>query len=269
MQRYSGIRFVANEVEEENCGPIPSLDELLDVFTDLAGEDGESEGQVTSSFIQLKTIWRGIQKPLSAPPSSANVILQIKTVDGHFDPETHAATRSILHELDTLAQWLGIAQAGARWTGDADKTGDEATMRAKKRPMGGIVDSFLEGERGLKRLGYMNAQYDIEKMITTNKPCSFYLPCLLPAADVKNEGSAMGIDEEGSVTVDVFSTLSTRKDLDFTERFWKFCQGLTYLLAIAPRIADAQNQDELVDVLTAVIEELETGRLQPMVRVVT
>ncbi|RUP50336.1 hypothetical protein BC936DRAFT_139596 [Jimgerdemannia flammicorona] len=71
--------------------------------------------------------------------------------------------------------------------------------------------------------------------------------------DIKHEGSAMGVDDnDESVIVDAFSTLSTRKDLDFTERFWKFCQN-------------AQNQDDLIDALTAVIEELETGRLRPMI----
>ncbi|KAJ3186640.1 hypothetical protein HDU85_007460 [Gaertneriomyces sp. JEL0708] len=53
--------------------------------------------------------------------------------------------------------------------------------------------------------------------------------------------------------LDASTTLPERQDLDFAERFWKFTSGL------------ATSQADLLLSLTTVIEELETGRLQPLV----
>ncbi|KAJ3300411.1 hypothetical protein HK104_000925 [Borealophlyctis nickersoniae] len=71
---------------------------------------------------------------------------------------------------------------------------------------------------------------------------------------IKQEGPTVEMEEPVETAFDFIasSPLPARPDMDFTERFWKFAQG-------------AVNRADLVDALTAVIEELETGRLQPPV----
>ena len=50
----------------------------------------------------------------------------------------------------------------------------------------------------------------------------------------------------------LYSLLSSRGNLDFTERFWNFLQTPT-------------EKVDLIDAFTAVVEELETGRLVPFI----
>ncbi|TPX64768.1 hypothetical protein SpCBS45565_g05665 [Spizellomyces sp. 'palustris'] len=74
---------------------------------------------------------------------------------------------------------------------------------------------------------------------------------------IKDEGFVIGESSAESANttfdLDASSALPPRPDLDFPERFWKFTHEV------------AMNRNDLAIALTAVIEELETGRLQPMV----
>ncbi|KAJ3050274.1 hypothetical protein HK097_008762 [Rhizophlyctis rosea] len=84
---------------------------------------------------------------------------------------------------------------------------------------------------------------------------------------IKQEGATAGHDGTKDASVpgangvgntsasfdfEAASVLPVRSDLDFTERFWRFLQA-------------AKNKEDMIDALTAVVEELETGRLQPVV----
>jgi len=58
--------------------------------------------------------------------------------------------------------------------------------------------------------------------------------------------------EENLKNLNISSILTPRKNLDFTDKLWKF-------------LINASSSDDLNDAWTAVLEELETFRLQPMV----
>ena len=68
--------------------------------------------------------------------------------------------------------------------------------------------------------------------------------------ELKAEGFTMDVSDDGNH--DVFQALPKRSDLDAMDRFWRFCQS-------------ANSKEQLADNLTALIEELETGRLLPIV----
>ncbi|KAL1923722.1 uncharacterized protein VTP21DRAFT_8702 [Calcarisporiella thermophila] len=215
-----------SEKEHTEYGPIPTLDELLDEYADLTGEQNENcVGQVfarydilsgtmpnsennqdaTSSSIQLEVTWQGMPKPLATPPSSSDSALHIRCV--HGDPE-NIASLPWLEELIRLNEWQELTMAGKRWE-RADN--DVVQMR----PVDERIDTFLN--------------------------------------DIKDLGGAVEEDEPMMpARVDTFTTLPARKGLDFTEKLWKLC-------------LDAVDQDDLVETLTAVVEEVESGNLQPLI----
>ncbi|KAI8820513.1 uncharacterized protein EV422DRAFT_73718 [Fimicolochytrium jonesii] len=75
--------------------------------------------------------------------------------------------------------------------------------------------------------------------------------------DIKEEGfTARATSSDSNDTtfdLDASQTLPPRQDLDFAERFWLFTQGTTTC------------REDILMALNVLIEELETGKLQPMV----
>ncbi|KAJ3413021.1 aspartate--tRNA ligase dps1 [Chytridiales sp. JEL 0842] len=145
----------------------------------------------------------------------------IRSAGGNHDPANHSKTRQLNEELQYLSKWdrlrCGHGDPEADWP-IAAHDGSAALT-----PLVDQVDDFLDRikEEGCNLIG--------------DEPSSF-----------GNSSSGLTAD------VDPLGKLTARLDLDFTERFWKFCLGATSL-------------EDLSEVVQIVADDLLTGKLQPMV----
>ncbi|KAI9014825.1 hypothetical protein BC832DRAFT_170625 [Gaertneriomyces semiglobifer] len=231
----------------EDCNDVLNVDNASDYCLRVyAKYDILSESlfklkpNAAGNSIVMEVSWKGCQSTLSSPPPSAQAILRIRSVCGEHDPENHLATASLRKELMKLVEWDQIRQRDC-WPPETEQSQGLAADR---------VDDWVRG--------------------TITLHWSFFFVCIIDhftiqilTEAIKDEGFNMTEQQSlpasnssmSSVTfdLDASTTLPERQDLDFAERFWKFTSGL------------ATSQADLLLSLTTVIEELETGRLQPLV----
>lgn len=180
----------------------------------------------SSSTITMEVTFEGLHEPLCPPPSSSNVVLKIRACPGTQDPENHTATSHLLKELKKLEVWDQI-----RRTGEWVPEGGSSSNNGKEAPLSTRVDAFLE-----------NIKLEGGSCVVETSQDGHNL-------DTRGGHGGAGAN---MVDLDSLDTLPERKDMDFVERVWKFVQAAHHL-------------EDLTDALTGIIEELETGRLLPMV----
>ncbi|KAJ3041505.1 hypothetical protein HDV00_009301 [Rhizophlyctis rosea] len=232
--------------EETSCGELPKFENVVEEYLEDCETD-EVDGLVCSaiatydilsdnlfkttsgptSCISMEVSWRGTQEILSSPPQSAQITVRIRAVFGGRDPENHIPTSILRAELATLMEWDAIRLGGKEWSDRADTGAGVGTT------LSGTVDAFLQPP--LSEIKEDGAMMDDRQKDATSA-----------GAPNGNGNTSTSFDFEAA------SVLPVRSDLDFTEKLWSFLQG-------------AVNQDDITDALTAVVEELETSRLQPVI----
>ncbi|OAJ39771.1 hypothetical protein BDEG_23593 [Batrachochytrium dendrobatidis JEL423] len=127
--------------------------------------------------------------------------------------------------LQTLTTWNRIRQEDPQWTSCVVDSNTDKTQNKPNLPLSNLVDEFLSETK-------------------TN------LEVLQDAKQNKFEFEETGSDSTESSGG--FNPLKRRQVFDFAEQVWVFCQQGTL-------------RADITDALTAIIEELETGRLLPRV----
>ncbi|KAK9762375.1 hypothetical protein K7432_011938 [Basidiobolus ranarum] len=223
------VNFLLYQIKDGGCvakskedakAPIPTLEELVEDFQDLVGST-------------------------SHEPSESRAFSRYEILSGSVSKESQ--TSSVTMEV----AWDGMAKMLS-----APPTSALVTLLVKS------VDGNLDYENHIATQPLLN---ELNQLIAWYDCCSQGIPW---ESKVRKQGIASGIDDflddvinEGGMAISeettgvesgMFNTLPVRKDLDFTEKLWKYCQ-------------EAVDADEIIDCLTATIEELETGKLQPLV----
>ncbi|CAG8474402.1 6956_t:CDS:10 [Paraglomus brasilianum] len=204
-----------SSVQGEEFKSIPSLDQLLERYRDAMGQEKNSletlSGQVFAKYhLDLTLGKKDLKESLST------ITLEICWQDIHqplSPPPSLAAVSLPTYGLLVELTRL-IKWYLAAFSGDDWGTNVTESMDETVNGIAQTVRVFLE--------------------------------------DVRFEGSVSNIGDETTTSFMSFqnSSLMQRKDLDFTEKLWNFCQG-------------AKNHTDLVAALAVVFEELEAGKLQP------
>ncbi|KAJ3086633.1 hypothetical protein HK102_012793, partial [Quaeritorhiza haematococci] len=287
--------FTADTEDEE--GNMPTMDDLLDIYDECAPNDVEfpnpsitsryeilSEhafkmgGNAPASFILMEVSWQGAYKVLGNPPSSANIELRICNVHGQLDPYNHTPTYNLRTELETLIDWNAIQNEGASQKDGKKGTTDGATVdgngpakgvrrRRRKGRAHGVDESgrlrFDGWDAGEMRDGQVEGEGGEENgngeegmMKEEVEPLDIRIERFLQ--EIENEGGSIRVEDDrgmaqmDSLDLDSLNALPGRQDLDFTERLWMFVQ-------------DVDTEEDLKQVIKAVIRRLENGTLQPLI----
>ncbi|ORX89575.1 hypothetical protein K493DRAFT_305653 [Basidiobolus meristosporus CBS 931.73] len=237
---YSGIEAVVNgsqvnflqyqlkdeetvaRSKEDAKSPIPTLEETVEDFQDLVGSPSHepSEGR---AYARYEILGESMSK--EAPGQISSVVMEAAwegMVSMLSPPPTSALVTLLVKSVD----------------GNLDYENHLSTQPLL-RELNQLVDWYdccTQGVAWESKVRRKGIAADIDDFLD----------------DIKNEGGIAISEETTAVEAGMFNSLPVRKDLDFTEKLWKYCQ-------------DAINTDEIVDCLTATIDELETGKLQPLV----
>ncbi|CAG8540654.1 1847_t:CDS:10 [Paraglomus occultum] len=220
-----------SSVQGEECLSIPSLDVLLERYREAMGQEKNSletlSGQVFAKYRLDLTLGK---KAFKESPSTITLEICWQDIHQPLSPPPSLAAVSlniniasgeydIVNHQPTCGLLVELTRLIkwylAAFSGDGWGTNVTESMNETFNGIAQTVRVFLE--------------------------------------DVKFEGSVSNIGDETTTSFMSFqnSSLVHRKDLDFTEKLWNFCQG------------GAKNHTDLVSALAVVFEELETGKLQP------
>ncbi|KAJ3166243.1 hypothetical protein HDU88_003466 [Geranomyces variabilis] len=263
--------WVSQETDEPDCHPVPTVDELVadsrlhapapcddcnDTTVDppqlvahirakydiLAESMFQTSSETAMSSISLEAAWtttiagssingarQTSMRLLSPPQPSAHVALRVRCVAGRCDVENQLPTAALRAELETLRAWdrMRCGDDGA-WGEDRGEGAEFGRAATESRMSPHVVDLWLHE---IKEEGFVLASSS--------------------TADSARSGG--GGDTSGTFDLDAANALPVRSDLDFAERFWRFAQE------------NSSNRSDLSVILNGVIEELETGKLRPMV----
>ncbi|KAH9275711.1 hypothetical protein BASA83_002012 [Batrachochytrium salamandrivorans] len=178
------------------------------------------------STIDLNVAWDEYDlKPLCKPLNPSKSILTILNEPGCSDPESYVSLSHIRQQLNTLITWNRIRQDDPEWSSCSSDSRADTDPPQSNFPLSESVDAFLTEIK--------------TSLETLNDP--------RPVTKVAEQS-------ESNLTSSLcdFSPLKQREGYDFAEQVWIFCQR-------------GRSRGDITDALTAIIEELETGRVLPCV----
>ncbi|KAJ3178505.1 hypothetical protein HDU87_003579 [Geranomyces variabilis] len=259
--------WVSQETDESDCQPVPTIDELIaesrmhasaplddsngsavDLpplvaqirakYDILAESMFQTSSETAMSSITLEATWattiagsdtsgarQTSMRLLSPPQPSAHVALRVRCVAGRCDVENQLPTAALRAELETLTAWDRMRCGDdGAWGQDGGEGAEFGRAATESRMSPHVVDLWLNE---IKEEGFV-----------------------LASSTTDRAGS--GGDASGTFDLDTANALPVRADLDFAERFWRFAQE------------NSSNRSDLSVILNGVIEELETGKLRPM-----
>ncbi|KAJ3158567.1 hypothetical protein HDU86_002792 [Geranomyces michiganensis] len=261
VYHMSNGSWVSQETEELDCQPVPTLDALIaqsPLHADAQSDDSngaaadppqlvahihakydivaesmfKTSSEIAMSSIALEAAWtttvagHSSMRLLSPPQPSANVALRVRCVAGRCDAENQLPTAALRAELETLTAWDRMRCGdNDAWGEDRDAGFGPGATESRMSPH--VVDLWLNE---IKEEGFV-----------------------LASSTANSARSGGGGDASGTFDLDTANALPVRSDLDFAERFWRFAQE------------NGSSRSDLAVILNGVIEELETGKLRPMV----
>ncbi|KAI8928993.1 hypothetical protein BC831DRAFT_45994 [Entophlyctis helioformis] len=210
----------------------------------LASPPDEPAGkQQVASTIDLAVHWEshGHQVCALSPEHPTKAVLRVLCEPGSVDQDSYVAVGSLRRQLETLKSWNRIQQTQPGWESfqDAQENGGIDAEPSADEPalLSVAVEEFLVAAKARSHSQKSKAETHKPRVSGTGTACD-------TSTDASNRAATMAMDG--------FSLLSKRSDHDFVETLWTFCQS-------------ARDRHDLTDAITAIIEELETGRLLPHV----
>nr|KAJ3421312.1 hypothetical protein HK105_003913 [Polyrhizophydium stewartii] len=183
------------------------------------------------STISLAVFWDAyVPNPLSLPSIPRHAKLTIHCEPGSCDTENHIGIADIRKQLETLAEWNVLRESHPEWT-----------VCGVAAPGDDDMDTSPPDDAQAQPKPLLSAAVDA---FLESRQKRLHISTAVPTTKASASSTHM--------LVDGFGAIRQRTEFDFAEQMWLFFHR-------------AERRDDMVDALTAVIEELETGRLLPRV----
>ncbi|KAJ1952928.1 hypothetical protein EC988_003289 [Linderina pennispora] len=248
---------VVREIADNEVGRVQQWAEydllgsqLLGDETTVLGDDMAGD-MLPASFVTLRGIWDMDTKgPLVVelppePPASAQWMLELVSLPLLAEPEPNKSLWALYMEitrLDSLcASWAG----GKRWMEDASTFRPHVWQQEIKRDL----EPFADEGQIAREEGYKAA----DKLAEHREAFGQRVDEFIEASIKDPRGTTMFSRLGRTAPRHSASGFPERPDLDFTERLWNIAHF-------------AYDSSDLSELLTAVAEGLETGKLQPYIQ---